>query len=32
MGGWLSSDVEESYGDGDSLDLLKKWLIKIINY
>ena len=32
IGGWSSSEVGESYGDGHSLDLLKKWLIKIINY
>ena len=32
IGGWSSSDVGESYGNGHSLDLLKKWLIKIINY
>ena len=29
---WSPSDVGESYGDGHSLDLLKKWLIKIIKY
>ena len=32
IGGWSSSDVGESYGEGFPLDNLEKWLIKIINY
>ena len=32
IGGWSSSDVGESYGQGFSLDNINKWLIKIINY
>ena len=30
IGGWSSSDVGETYGDGFSLDNINKWLIKII--
>ena len=32
IGGWSSSDVGESYGNGFPLDNIEKWLIKIINY
>ena len=32
IGGWSSSDVGESYGEGFPLDNIEKWLIKIINY
>ena len=32
IGGWLSSDVGESYGEGFPLDNIEKWLIKIIKY
>ena len=32
IGGWLSSDVGESYGEGFPLDNIAKWLIKIIKY
>ena len=32
IGGWASSDVGESYGEGSPLDNIEKWLIKIINY
>ena len=31
IGGWSSSDVGESYGEGFPLDNIEKWLIKIIN-
>ena len=30
IGGWSSSDVGETYGEGFSLDNINKWLIKII--
>ena len=32
IGGWSSSDVGESYGNGFPLDNIEKWLIKIIKY
>ena len=32
IGGWSSSDVGESYGEGFPLDNIEKWIIKIINY
>ena len=32
IGGWSSSDVGESYGNGFPLDNIEKWLIKIIHY
>ena len=31
IGGWSSSDVGESYGEGFPLDVLYKWLIEIAN-
>ena len=31
IGGWSSSDVGESYGNGFPLDNIEKWLTKIIN-
>ena len=32
IGGWSSSDVGEGYGSGFSLVLLKKWVIKMVNF
>tara|TARA_B100000700_G_scaffold304316_1_gene376843 strand:- start:1537 stop:1686 length:150 start_codon:yes stop_codon:yes gene_type:complete len=32
IGGWSSSDVEESYGEGFPLDNIEKWIIKITHY
>ena len=32
IGGWSSSDVGESYGEGFPLDNIQKWLVKMINY
>ena len=29
IGGWSSSDVGESYGDGFSLQVLRKWMEKV---
>ena len=29
IGGWSSSDVGESYGDGTNVKVLYKWVIKI---
>ena len=31
IGGWSSSEVGETYGEGFSLDVLNKWLIEIVN-
>ena len=30
IGGWSSSDVGESYGDGSSLPILNRWITRII--